>query len=395
MAGDRFHESKTIGASEGQSPETPSFCMKPMRSILKTFCALGCVLSTVSAEDEAAHFTMDDYYAVEKIDAHFHLRTRNTDFVSLAVEDKFRFVNIAVHSNSSVEMEFRLRTTFIQHDAHPDRVVAASAFPMSGWDKPDWQEKTIAHLDATIEKGARAVKVWKNIGMDFRDKDGKLVMIDDPKLDPVFAHLAKKGIRVIGHLGEPKNCWMPLEKMTVKNDRNYFRNNPEYHMFLHPEMPSYEDQMGARDRMLAKNPDLHFIGAHFASLEWSVDELAKFLDRFPRATVDTAARMGQLQYQSNRDRDRVVAFLTKYQDRILYGTDFTMQPDSIARTTHARARERWLANWRYFNTDEEMKVPELDDPVRGIALPKEVVEKIYRLNAQRVFPGAWKKEPKR
>ena len=276
-------------------------------------CAICCALMAVpalkaGAGDDAARFSMDDYYSVEKIDAHFHLRTRDTGFVTLAEEDKFRFLNIAVHSNSSIEMEFRLRTTFIQRDAHPDRVVAASAFPMAGWDSPDWQKKTIAHLDDTIAKGARAVKVWKNIGMDFRDTKGQLVMIDDPKFDPIFAHLAKKGIRMIGHLGEPKNCWMPLEKMTVKNDRNYFRANPRYHMFLHPEMPSYEDQMTARDRMLAKNPDLHFIGAHFASLEWSVDELAKFLDRFPKASVDTAARMGQLQYQSNRDRKKVIEF---------------------------------------------------------------------------------------
>lgn len=355
-----------------------------------SLAACSWALLPAHADDSTERFTMDDYYTVEKIDAHFHLRTRNTDFVTLAKEDKFRFVNIAVHSNSSVEMEFRLRTTFLQLQAHPERIAAASAFPMAGWDAPDWQKTTIAHLDATFEKGAVAVKVWKNIGMEFRDRSGELVMIDNPRFDPIFAHLAKRKIRLIGHLGEPKNCWLPLEKMTVKNDRSYFENNPEYHMFRHPDMPTYEDQIGARNRMLAKNPDLHFIGAHFGSLEWSVDELAQFLDRFPNATVDTAARMGQLQHQSNHDRDRVIAFLTKYQDRIIYGTDFTMQPDSIPRTTHARARQRWLADWRYFNTDAEMKVPELDDSVRGIALPKRIVEKIYRLNAQRVFPTAWR-----
>ena len=53
-------------------------------------------------------------------------------------------------------------------------------------------------------------------------------------------------------------------------------------------------------RMLNKNPELIFIGCHLASLEWSVDELANFLDRFPNASVDMAARMGQLFYQTYR-----------------------------------------------------------------------------------------------
>ncbi len=52
-------------------------------------------------------------------------------------------------------------------------------------------------------------------------------------------------------------------------------------MFLHPEYPSYEDQINARDNLLKKNPDLKFIACHLASLEWNVDSLASRLDRFP------------------------------------------------------------------------------------------------------------------
>ncbi|MGK0188949.1 MAG: hypothetical protein ACI9R3_004764 [Verrucomicrobiales bacterium] len=334
-------------------------------------------------------FTMEDFSKVAKIDAHAHIQTRDAGFVRLAEGDGFRFINIAVHSNSRIEMEFRHRTTFFQRTEHPKRVAVAVSFPMAGWDDTEWVQRTIAYLDDAIAKGAVAVKVWKNIGMDFRDKDGRLVMIDDPKFDPIFAHLANKGIRVIGHLGEPKNCWLPLESMTVKNDQNYFREHPEYHMFQHPEMPTYEDQMSARDRMVAKNPSLQFIGAHFGSIEWSTDELGKFLDRYPNASVDTAARMGQLQYQSNRDRDKVIEFLTKYQDRIVYGTDLSVAPDSAAEAAHGRAKERWLMDWRYFNTADEFTVPQLDDKVRGLALPRSVVEKIYRLNAERLFANAW------
>lgn len=346
-------------------------------------CAVGC------SDRGAESYSGEDYSRVEKIDIHVHLETESPLFVRLAKEDRFRFLNIAVHSADKREMLFRHKTTYLQHQAHPDRVAIASSFPMAGWDESNWQADTLTYLDDSFEKGAVAVKVWKNIGMEFRDRSGELVMIDDPRFDPIFAHLQQNDIRLIGHLGEPKNCWLPLEKMTVRNDRNYFRNHPEYHMYLHPELPSYEDQIQARDRMLEKNAQLPFMGAHLASLEWSVDELAKFFDRFPNAVVDTAARMGHLQYQSNMDHRKVREFLIKYQDRILYGTDLSMDPDTDAADFLVRARETWKEDWAYLNTADTLSVAVLDEPVRGLALPKAVADKIYRLNAERLFPHCW------
>ena len=335
-------------------------------------------------------YSLEDYDQVEKIDSHFHIRTVDPTFVELAAQDHFKFLNVVVHTTNSTELKQKHQASFAQKEAYPGRVEVASAFPLEGWDEPDWIEKTIQYLDATFEKGAIAVKVWKDICMEFRDKDGKLVRIDDPQFDPVFDHLEKKGIRLMGHLGEPKNCWLPLEEMTVKNDRNYFRRNPKYHMFLHPEMPSYEDQINARNRMLDKHPNLSFIGAHFGSLEWSVDELGKFLDKYPKAVVDTAARMGQIQYQSNQDLQHVRDFFIKYQDRIVYGTDGGVTAPGQAKAAYYQMQQRWISDWKYLCTDEEQSVPVLDLPVKGLRLPRMVIDKIYRKNIQRVFPGSWK-----
>ena len=107
-------------------------------------------------------------------------------------------------------------------------------------------------------------------------------------------------------------------------------------MYLHPEMPGYEDQIGARDRFVAAHPGLRFVGAHLGSLEYDVDRIAAFLDRFPNANVDMAARMSQVQYQSVRDYEKVRNFFIKYQDRLLYGTDLTLNPDE-ASSDDARA----------------------------------------------------------
>ena len=100
-------------------------------------------------------------------------------------------------------------------------------------------------------------------------------------------------------------------------------------------------------------------------------------------------RLGQLQYQSQQDRDKVIAFLNKYHNRILYGTDTGVGEDSPVVDKYQQTRTRWLRDWKYFNTDEMISVPELDEPVRGLKLSKEVVEDIYRRNAERLFPKSW------
>ena len=167
------------------------------------------------------------------------------------------------------------------------------------------------------------VKLWKNIGMTESDKAGKFIMVDDPALKPVIDFIVSKDLPITGHLGEPRNCWLPLAEMTVRGDSSYFAENPQYHMFLHPEYPSYEDQIDARDHMLELHPELTFIGCHLGSLEWNVNELAKRLDKFPNMAVDMAARICHLEYQSAKDRERVRDFCIKYQDRLLYGTDLS------------------------------------------------------------------------
>ena len=173
--------------------------------------------------------------------------------------------------------------------------------------------------------------------------------------------------------------------MTTKNDSSYFAENPKYHMFIHPEYPSYNEQMAARDRMLEKNPELIFIGCHLASLEWSVDELADFLDRFPNASVDMAARMGQLFYQTWEDRDKVREFFITYQDRILYGTDMIDSGDSDKEKFHKRMHETWLHDWEYLATDNKMTSNLINGEFRGLQLPKEVVDKIYDENFKKWY----------
>ena len=190
---------------------------------------------------------------------------------------------------------------------------------------------------------------------------------------------------MIGHLGEPKNCWLPIEKMTVQGDVNYFSTHPKYHMYLHPEYPSYEDQINARDHMLEKHPGLQFIGAHLGSLEWDVDELAKRLDKFPNMAVDTASRISHLQYQAKTDWQKIHDFCIKYQDRIIYGTDIIIHPTSDPLEIKTQSHDIRLRHWNFFTSDKMMRVPKVEGEFKGLKLPRKVVDKIYHTNAEKWF----------
>jgi predicted TIM-barrel fold metal-dependent hydrolase len=327
---------------------------------------------------------MDDFAKVEKIDAHYHIYSAENNSIVQAKNDNFKLLSINTFSEDCKRvLNFQDQSSVLLRK-YPADFAYTTTFCLDGWDDSTWVENTISWIDSCIADAAVAVKVWKNIGMEFRNKDSVLIMIDDPKFDLIFKHLSDNGIPLVGHLGEPKNCWLPLEKMTTKNDSNYFANNPKYHMFLHPEFPSYEEQMAARDRMLDKNPNLIFIGCHLASLEWSVDELAAWLEKYPNTAVDMAARMGQLFYQTHENHKRVRDFFIKYQDRILYGTDIIDHGKEEIQFQN-RMHKTWLKDWEYLVTDNKITSNLIDGDFNGLKLPKEVVDKIYAQNAKKWY----------
>ena len=328
------------------------------------------------------YYDEDDFSSILKIDSHIHIDSDDGVFEDQAAEDNFILITLNVDLSDSAGIREQFRYAMESVQKHPGRIYFGPTFlfDTAGWGTEEWSRKIISQLDSDISAGAITVKIWKNIGMTVRDRSGKFIMVDDPGLDPVISFIKSKNIPVTGHLGEPRNCWLPLDEMTVSSDRSYFKEHPQYHMFLHPEYPSYDDQIRARDNFLERNPDLTFIGCHLGSLEWNVDSLALRLDRYPKMAVDISARTCHLQYQSAKDRDRVRDFCIKYQDRLLYGTDVTYygnDPDGF----RTRMHNDWMDDWKYFATDFEMTSPLFDGTFKGLQLPKEVIDKLYRENA--------------
>ncbi|MEI9920208.1 MAG: amidohydrolase family protein [Bacteroidota bacterium] len=287
------------------------------------------------------------------------------------------------HGPASIDEQEKIARTLTS--LYPKQVQYLSTFGMKDWPKTSWHDSTLLRLRRSFDHGALGIKIWKNIGIEDRDSTGEFIMIDDPTFDPIIQLLIDNDKTLLGHLGEPKNCWLPLDSMTVNNDRNYFKSHPEYHMYLHPEYPKYEEVMAARDHMLEKHPQLRFVGAHLGSLEWSLDELAKRLDLYPNMAVDMAARIPHLQYLTQKNREQVRYFFDRYQDRIIYATDSGIDPDSDPQKTKDAIHNVWIADWKFFATDETLSSPNVNGEFQGLNLDKKIINKIYRENAIRWF----------
>jgi len=348
-------------------------------------------LSQPEMSAAAAQMSVEALDKMPKIDVHAHIsdfgETGRKQFIAFLEKHNFKWLDICVVGTAWAKLQRKIVLAEQLHKAYPEHIAWATSFNLTNWGKPDWEKSALATIEQGFEHGAVAVKFWKEIGMVVKDPNGQYVMVDDSRFDPLFNLIQKSGKTVIAHIGEPRNCWLPLDSMTVDSDRHYFKAHPQYHGYLHPEIPGYWKQIEARDHVLAKHPDLRVVGCHLGSLEFDVDELAKRLDRYPNLAVDTAARIVHFQVQ---DQKKVKQFILKYQDRLLYGTDNDVNPNKTDLQSEIReCEEVYRRDYRYFATDQEIEIPAIkaNFKVRGLALPAPVLKKIYYQNALKWFPG--------
>lgn len=343
-----------------------------------------CTSPQSAHRDTEETYSAEDFSKVPKTDAHVHVQTKDSAFVKQAIKDNFHLFTINYDDvNEPPPMEKQQDDALYQIQHFPAYIEYATTISIRQFNEANWLSQTLNYVNNSVSHGAKAVKIYKVIGMSLRDKQGELVMIDDPRFDTVFSYFANHGIPVVGHLGEPRNCWLPVDSMTVKGDASYFTAQPQYHMYRHPEMPSYEHQIRARDNMLAKHPGLTFVGAHLGSLEWNVDSLAARLDRFPNMAVDMAARIVHFQVQAKDNWQKVHDFLIKYSDRLLYATDLVVDDHAEPSQAAQHAHETWTNDWKFFTANDEMSSPDFNGTFRGMKLPKDVVDKIYSGNARK------------
>ena len=320
-----------------------------------------------------------------RIDAHVHYYGDHADCTALLERLDLQLFNVCVAHGAGDPWREGREIFFQLARSHPQRYAWCTTFDPPDW-RPDYVERAIEGLEQDFDAGATACKVWKNFGMDVRTPSGTFMLVDDPLLDPIYAYLTRSERTVLMHIGEPLACWQPLGEDNLHS--GYYRQHPEWHMYNHPEYPSHQDLIDARDRVLAKHPRMRVVGAHMGSLEYDVGEVAKRLDRYPNFAVDTSARTRDLAVQ---DPETVRAFFKAYADRILFGTDMVIRASHAGMTEDERQRQLQRAESVY---ERERSYYEGAQPVtvagreaQGLGLPEAILAKFYHANAERWYPG--------
>jgi len=269
----------------------------------------------------------------------------------------------------------RLKETIaVLDNAHPGRFLTYALINFAGIDEPGWSDREAAQLRASFEAGAKGLKFHKSLGLGVRYKDGRLLPVDDPKLGPIWELCATFKRPVEIHTGDPGAFFTPLDHSSER--WHELNQHPEW-LFYGKDYPQRSELHAQRLRAIARHPNTIFICAHMANDGEDLAEVGRWLDLYPNMYVDIDARISELGRQPYSAR----RFFLKYQDRIMFGTDT------------APNREAYRIYYRFLETDDEYFDPAGGHHrqgfwmIYGVFLPRDVLEKLYYKNAERMLVG--------
>jgi hypothetical protein len=237
------------------------------------------------------------------------------------------------------------------------------------WKATETEADAFRSLDRFLELGVRIIKLWSAP----RGRDRGL-FVDAPWRIEGVRRAINAGVRIVMvHVADP-DVWFE----TVYADASKYGTKP--------------DQYVGFRRMIEMFPEVHWIGAHMGGDPEHPDHLAEMLDRYPNLSFDMSATKWQVREVSQRPkaiRDLVV----RYADRFLWGSDLVTRhflPREHYVSRYWCQRTLWESDWEgpspIADPDWKPKAGEPSTPMlRGVALPRDVLEQIYWTNAKKLL----------
>jgi len=237
-------------------------------------------------------------------------------------------------------------------------------------DSPGWPQEALAQLTQGAQQGAAGLKVFKGLGLTDRDKSGKRIAVDDPRLDAIWAKCGELGLPVLIHSGEPSPFWQPKDRrnerwLELKQEPDRYRPADRY--------PPFESIMAEQHRVFRKHPKTRFINAHLGWMGNDLARLGTLLDELPNVYTEIGAVLAELGRQPRFARE----WLIRYQDRVLFGKDIY---SPVEYHTYFRVLETADEYFDYYRKRHAHW------KIYGLDLPDAVLRKIYYRNALGLFP---------
>lgn len=254
---------------------------------------------------------------------------------------------------------------------YPDRFIVFTQIDWGRLHDANFSREMVAQLDDAVRRGARGLKVLKDLGLEVRDTGTKLLRIDDPRLDPIWEECGRLGIPVAIHTSDPEAFFTPLDQNNERYEE--LKTNPSWSFYDHG-FPSKQELLDERNRVIERHPHTTFIALHVANWPENLDAVSAWLDRYPNMMVEFGAREAEL----GREPRRAAKFFQDHQDRIMFGTD--SEPVEEMYRNYFRWLETGDDYFDYWGYPGQGRWK-----IYGLGLPDAVLEKVYHLNAERIF----------
>ncbi len=304
------------------------------------------------------------------IDVHSHQRDMSAETLANLIKD-MDALNEGIMVNLSGGSGERLNTMLQNIKAtYPNRFVVFANVDFDGVGSNGWSEKAVEQLETDVKNGAKGLKIYKSLGLRYKDSNGKRLAIDDPRLDPIWAKCAEMGIPVLIHAADPKSFWDPMDS---DNERWLeLKTHPRRKRSATDPAP-WEQIIQEQHNVFKNHPNTKFINAHMGWYANDLKKLGELLDTMPNMYVGIAAVIAEL----GRQPKFAHAFFIKYQDRILFGKD-SWKPEEFP--TYFRVLETEDEYFPYYKKYHAFWA------MYGLGLPDEVLKKVYYKNALHLIP---------
>ncbi len=255
------------------------------------------------------------------------------------------------------------------HENAPNRFIIFTNISLGEINDADWTERTVQQIENDVKLGANGLKIYKSQTMAV--VGGQRIAINDPRIDPVWAKCGELGIPVLIHAADPKPFWDEHDEnnerwleLKVRPRRKRDADNPA----------PWETIIAEQHDIFKKHPNTKFINAHLGWYGNNLAKLGELMDQYPNMYSEIGAVIAELGRQPRMAK----TFLTKYQDRVMFGKD-SWNPEEYY--TYFRVLEtadeyfpyykRYHAFWKMY----------------GLDLSDEVLKKLYYKNALNVIPN--------
>ncbi|WP_299251963.1 amidohydrolase family protein [uncultured Aquimarina sp.] len=252
-----------------------------------------------------------------------------------------------------------------------NRFIVFTNINLQGIDDPDWAKKAVTQIEKDVALGANGLKIYKSQGMDSKDSKGNRIRIDDPRIGAVWEKCGELGIPVLIHAADPKPFWDAHDNQNERWLELKLRSRRKREANV---TGSWETIIQEQHNIFKKHKNTKFINAHLGWYGNNLVKLGQLMDEIPNMYSEIGAVIAELGRQPRNAK----AFLTKYQDRIMFGKDSWNPEEYYTYFRVLESNDEYFPYYKRYHAFWKMYGLDLDD---------EVLKKLYYKNALNVIPN--------